>query len=122
MTVCIVAATAAMFCYQGGRGRENDGGTIGGNVCVEENTEGKMDPERGELESSSSAGKGLKVPGQQFLSNWEMEQTTVDGCSLVDGISDSEANIFPLAELVIGTQTDSQLQHCLPHQKSFIKR
>ena len=37
-------------------------------VCMEENTEGKMDPERGNLESSL-AGTDLEAPGQQCLSN-----------------------------------------------------
>ena len=54
-----------------------------------------MDLELGELESSS-ADTGFEVPGQQYLSNWEMERTTVDGCSLVDGSSEMGANTFPL--------------------------
>ena len=37
-------------------------------VCMEESTEGKMGPERGALESTSS-GTGLEAPGQQCLSN-----------------------------------------------------
>ena len=38
-------------------------------VCVKlENNEGRMDPERGELKSSS-AGTGLETPGQQFPPN-----------------------------------------------------
>ena len=55
-----------------------------------------MDPESGQLESSSagtgqlkspSAGMGFEAPGQKCLSNWKMKQTsTVDGCSLV-GVS-----------------------------------
>ena len=48
-------------------------------VYMEENTKGEMDPEPGELELSS-AGTGFGAPGQQCLSNWEMERTTVDGC------------------------------------------
>ena len=36
-------------------------------VCTEENTEGKMDPDLGELEFSS-AGTGVEAPGQQCLS------------------------------------------------------
>ena len=68
---------------------------------------GKIEPELGELESSS-AGAGLESPGQQCFSNWEMELTTVDGCVLVDGSSDLGENTFSLEELVIGTQPDSQ--------------
>ena len=51
-------------------------------VCTEENTNGRMDSESGELEpslagtgqlESPSAGTGFEAPGQQCLSNWEME-------------------------------------------------
>ena len=66
-----------------------------------------MDPELGELKSSS-AGTGFKAPGQQCLSNWEMERTPVDDCLLVDENSNLGENIFFLQELAIGTQTDSQ--------------
>ena len=51
-------------------------------VCVKlENNEGKMDPERGELESPS-AGAGLETPGQQCPPNegtWDQGRTTADG-------------------------------------------
>ena len=51
-------------------------------VCFElENNEGKMDPERGELESSSAV-TGLETPGQQCPPNegtWETGRTTADG-------------------------------------------
>ena len=51
-------------------------------VCVKlENNEGKMDPERGELESPS-AGTGLETPGQQCPPNegtWDQGRTTADG-------------------------------------------
>ena len=75
-------------------------------VCMEESTESKMEPELGELELSS-AGTGLEATGQQCLSNWEMERTTVDGCLLVDGSSDLGETTFSLEELVIWTQTES---------------
>ena len=67
-----------------------------------------MEPELGELESSS-AGTGFKAPGQQCLSNWEMEQTTVDGCPPANGSLDLGETPFSLEELVIGTQPDSQI-------------
>ena len=76
-------------------------------ACMEEKNEGKMEPELGELESSS-AGTGLGAPRQQCLSNWEMERTTVDRCLLVDGSSDLGETTFSLEKLVIGTQPDSQ--------------
>ena len=76
-------------------------------ICTEELIEGKMEPELGELESSS-AGMSLEAPGQQCLSNWEMERTTVDGCLLVDGSLPLGETTFFLKELVIGTQPDSQ--------------
>ena len=67
-------------------------------VCayMEESTEGKIDPELGELELSSSAGMGLEAPGQQCLSNWEMERTTGNDCLLVDGSSDLGETTFSL--------------------------
>ena len=40
-------------------------------VHMEGNNEGRMDPERGQLESPS-AGTGFETPGQQCLPNWEM--------------------------------------------------
>ena len=43
-----------------------------------------MDPERGALESLL-ADTDLEASGQQRLSSWEMHQTTVDDCLLVDG-------------------------------------
>ena len=51
-------------------------------VCFKlENNEGRMDLERGELESPS-AGTGLETPGQQYPPNegtWETGRTTADG-------------------------------------------
>ena len=67
----------------------------------------KMDPERRELESSST-GTGLEAHGQQCLSNWEMERTIVDDCSLVDGSSGLGRTIFSLEDFGIGMQPDSQ--------------
>ena len=65
-------------------------------VCVKlENNEGKMDPERGELESSS-AGKGLETPGQQCPPNegtWNQGRTTVDGF-LTAGVGSNPGKIF----------------------------
>ena len=74
---------------------------------MEENTEGKMNLEPGELESSS-AGTGFEAPGQQCLWNWDMERTTVDGCLLVDGSSDLGETTYSLEEFIIGRQPDSQ--------------
>ena len=76
-------------------------------VCTDERTEDKMEPELGELESSP-AGTGLEAPGQQSLSNWEMEQTTVDGCLFVDGSSDLGENTFFLEDFVIQMEPDRQ--------------
>ena len=77
-----------------------------------------MDPERGQLESRS-AGTGFETPGQQCLPNWEMGQTTVDGCLLAGVSSNLGGNVFPLEELGIEMQTDSQTPTYLPHQKPF---
>ena len=55
-------------------------------VCINiENNEGRMDPERGELEPPS-AGTGLETPGQQCPPNketWEKGRTIADGYLLV---------------------------------------
>ena len=62
-------------------------------VYMEGNTQGRMDPKRGQLESSSAGTGRLESPSartcfettrQQCLPNWEMSRTTVDGCLLVD--------------------------------------
>ena len=48
-------------------------------LCVNlENNKGRMDPERGELESPS-AGTGFETPGQQCHLIWETGRTTADG-------------------------------------------
>ena len=77
------------------------------NVCIEGHTEGRMNPKRGQLESSS-AGTGFETPRQQCLPNWEVGRTTVDGCLLVGVSSNLGGNTFSLTELAIGTWTDSQ--------------
>ena len=63
-------------------------------VYMEGNTQVRMDPKRGQLESSSS-GKGVVTPGQQCLPNWEMGRTTVDGCLLVGVSLNFEGKVFP---------------------------
>ena len=100
-----------MFCYQGGHGRENDDGTIGSvqNVYLEESTEGKMEPELRELESSSSAGTGFEAPGQQCFSDWEMERIAVDGCLLVDGSLDLGETLFPSKNSLSGRKPIDKL-------------
>ena len=76
-------------------------------ACMDKRTEGKMEPERGELESLS-VGTGLEAPGQQRLSTWEMQRTTVDDCSLVDGSSDLRENTYFPTDLVIGAKPYNQ--------------
>ena len=65
-------------------------------VCVNlENNEGRMDPERDELEPPP-AGTGLETPGQQCPPNegtWEKGRTIADGCLLVGMGSDQEGDI-----------------------------
>ena len=80
-----------------------------------------MDPERGQLESPS-AGMGDETPGRQCLPNWEMGQTTVDRCLLVDVSSNLEENDFPLEELGIGMQTDSQTSTYFASSKIVCKK
>ena len=66
-----------------------------------------QDRKQGELKSSS-AGTGLKAPGQQCLSRWEMHRTTVNDFSLDDGSSDLGEITFSLEKIVIGIQPDNQ--------------
>ena len=76
-------------------------------VCVNlENNEGKVDPERGELESPS-AGTGLETPGQQCPSNegiWETRRTTASGI-LTAGVGSCQGgNISSPTERVKSTK------------------
>ena len=75
-------------------------------VCMKERTEGKMEFERGALESQR-AGTCPGAPGQQRLLSWEMQRSTADGCLLVDGSSDL-GEITSLEDVVIGVEHDNQ--------------
>ena len=72
-----------------------------------ENNECKMDPERGELKSSS-AGTGLKSPGQQCPPNegtWDQGRTTASGI-LTAGVGSSQGeNISSPTERAKSTRT-----------------
>ena len=73
-------------------------------VCVKlENNEGRMDPERGELEPSST-GTGLKTPRHQCPPNggtWDQRRTTADGFLIAGVGSNQGGNIFsPTTESV----------------------
>ena len=76
-----------------------------------------MDPGRKKLKSSST-GTGLEAPGQQCLSNWEMERTPVDDFLLVDRTSDLGGTAFSPEELVIGAQPDGQISTSFPTPKT----
>ena len=77
-------------------------------VCVKlENNEGKMDPKRGKLESSS-AGTGLITPGQQYLPNegtWETGRTAADGFLTASVGSNQGGNISSPTERVGTTKS-----------------
>ena len=73
---------------------------------MDEMTKGKMEPEREELKSLS-AGTGLEVPGQQRLSSWGMQRTTVVDCLLVDGSSDLGETSSP-KDFVVGEEPDNK--------------
>ena len=67
-----------------------------------ENNEGKMDPERGELRSSSAV-TGLQTPGQQCAPNegtWDQGRTTASGISTAGVGSSQEGNISSPTECV----------------------
>ena len=76
-------------------------------VRMERNDEGRMDPERGQLESQS-AGIDFETPGQQCLPDWEMGRTAADGYLLAGASSSLRGNTFSLAEIVVGTRADSE--------------
>ena len=57
---------------------------------------GRMDPERGQLESPSDD-TGFETPGQQCPPNWEMGRTTSDGSLLAGVSSNLGGNTFSLA-------------------------
>ena len=66
-------------------------------VCIKfKSNNGKMDPERGELESPS-AGTGLETPGQQcppHEGTWDQERTTASGFLTAGVDSNQGGNIF----------------------------
>ena len=76
-------------------------------VCMERNDEGRMDPERGQLKPQS-AGIDFETPGQQCLPNWEMGRTAADGYLLAGASSSLRGNTSSLAEVVVGTRSDSE--------------
>ena len=72
-----------------------------------ENNEGKMDPEQGELKSSS-AGTGLETPGQQCPPNegtWDQGRTTASGISTAGVGSNQGESISSLTERAKDTKT-----------------
>ena len=75
-------------------------------VCFKlKSNEGKMDPERGELESSS-AGTGLETPGQQCPPNegtWETGRTIADGI-LTAGVGSNQGGNISSSTEHVGTR------------------
>ena len=87
-------------------------------VCVKlENNQGRMDPERGELEPPS-AGTGLVTPRQQCPPNegtWETGRTTADG-SLTAGVGESQGgNISSPTERAKNTTTFADISSPTEH-------
>ena len=72
-----------------------------------ENTVGRMDPERGELESPS-AGTGLETPGQQSPPNegiWEQGRITANGF-LTAGVDSSQGGRIPSPTKSVDSRVD----------------
>ena len=69
-------------------------------VYLEENEEGKMDPERDQLESPS-ASTSFETSGQQCHPNWETRRTTAAGCLPAGVGSNMGRNTFSPTERVI---------------------
>ena len=87
-------------------------------VCVKlENNQGRMDPERGELEPPS-AGTGLVTPRQQCPPNegtWETGRTTADG-SLTAGVGENQGgNISSPTERAKNTTTFADISSPTEH-------
>ena len=80
-------------------------------VCVKlENNEGRMDPELGKLESSST-GTGLETPGQQCPPNegtWDQGRTTADGFLTAGVGSNQGGNIFAPTTESVNTRTSTK--------------
>ena len=87
-------------------------------VCGKlENNEGEMDPERGELESSS-AGTGFEMPGQQCPPNegiWETGRTTADGILTAGVGSNQGGNISSPTERAKNTATFADISSPTEH-------
>ena len=78
-------------------------------IFMERNTQGRMNPEPGQLEpslagtgqfESPSTGTGFETPGQQCPPNQEMGRITVDGCLLVGMSSSLGGNFFSSKSLL----------------------
>ena len=79
-------------------------------VCMEENEEGIMDPERDQLKPLS-ASTGFETPGQQCHSSWKTGRTTAADCltagvgSSLEGDTSSPTEVGTRAECV-GTRAE----------------
>ena len=71
----VASIDTAQYCDPRPPSPEISSGT---RICMEENEEGMMDPEQGQLEPPS-ASTGLEAPGQQCYPNWETGRTTAAG-------------------------------------------
>ena len=74
-------------------------------VCIEENEEGVMDPERDQLKPLS-ASTGFETPVQQGYPSWETGRTTATGC-LPAGVSSNLGGNTSPTERVTGTRADT---------------
>ena len=87
-------------------------------VCFKlKSIEGKMDPERGELESPS-AGTGLETPGQQGPPNegtWDQGRTTAAGFLTADVGSSQGGNISSPTERAKSTATLAEISSPTEH-------
>ena len=72
-------------------------------VCMENNEEGIVDPERDQLEPPL-ASRGFETPGQQCHPIWETGRTTADGCLAAGVGSNLGGNTSSPTERVTGTR------------------
>ena len=87
-------------------------------VCMERTGEGRMDPERDQLEPPS-AGTGFETLGQQCHPPiWETGRTTADGCLLV-GVDSNLGETHFSPQNALARELISKLRHRLQHRTPF---
>ena len=91
-------------------------------VCMGEIIEGKMDPERGELEASLAGVGLLKHPDSSVSRTGRLNESLSTAVCSSTGVRIRRKPLFPSKTLLSGRKPIAKFQHRLPHQKLFVKR